>query len=83
MGKAISKSENMGDKNNSDGVYENLESLGEEIAMQNGIAKLKDSMTSEIRKSMNEVVAVLVGSLKVQEDILAALNNVRCLFQDS
>ena len=73
MGNAVSKSENMGDKNNSDGVYENMESLGEEIAMQNGIAKLKDSMTSEIRKSMNEVVAVLVDNLRVQEDVLAAL----------
>ena len=73
MGNAVSKSENMGDKNNSDGVYENMESLGEEIAMQNGIAKLKDSMTSEIRKSMNEVVAVLADNLRVQEDVLAAL----------
>ena len=73
MGNAVSKSENMGDKNNSDGVYENMDSLGEEIAMQNGIAKLKDSMTSEIRKSMNEVVAVLVDNLRVQEDVLAAL----------
>jgi len=74
MGNPVSKSENMVDKNNSDVVYENMESLGEEIAMQNGIAKLKDSMTSDIRKSMNEVVAVLVSSLRVQEDILAALN---------
>ena len=73
MGHAATKSVNMAERNNSVGVYENIESLGEEVRQQDSVADLKDSIMLGIRDSVNEVLAVMVTNVRLQEEILAAV----------
>ena len=58
----------MAKRNDSVGVYENIESLGEELRQQDS-----DSMMLGIRDSVNEVLAVMVTNVRLQEEILAAV----------
>ena len=73
MGHAATKSVNMAEGNNSVGVYENIESLGEEVRQQDSVSDLKDSITLGIRDTVNEVLAVMVTNVRLQEEILAAV----------
>ena len=73
MGHAATKSVNMAERNNSVGVYENIESLGEEVRQQDSVSDLKDSITLGIRDTVNEVLAVMVTNVRLQEEILAAV----------
>ena len=57
---------------NSVGLYENLESLGEEVANR-GVADVQDSKMAEILNSMNQVLHMMVDSQRVQEQMLAAV----------
>ena len=73
MGNIQTKTSKMERSYNSTGMYENLESLGEEVARREGVAELKDSKIDEILDSMNEAVQVMVDTLRAQEEMLAVL----------
>ena len=73
MGNTHTKSSKMDKSYNSTGMYENLESLGEEFAKRESVAELKDSKIVEILDSMNEAVQVMVDTLRAQEEMLAVL----------
>ena len=73
MGQSLAKSFKMEENCNSTGMYENLESLREEVANRAGVAELKDSKIAEILNLMNEALQVLADTLRTQGEMLAAL----------
>ena len=65
----------MGDRGEgSERVYENIESLGEVDSIRNSAVNEKDSILSEVRQTANEVVELMVESVRVQKEILRALH---------
>ena len=72
MGNTLTKSSKMDKSYDSTGMYENLESLREEVEKR-GVAELKDSKIAEILDSMNEAVQVMVDTLRAQEEMIAVL----------
>ena len=73
MGHALAKSSKMEENCNLTGMYENLESLREEVANRAGVAELKDSKIAEILNLMNEALQALADTLRTQGEMLAAL----------
>ena len=72
MGHTLAKSSKMEENYNSVGLYENLESLGEEVA-DRGVADVLDSKMAETLDSMNQVLHMMVDCQRVQEEMLAAV----------
>ena len=73
MGNTLAKTSKMEESYNSTGMYENLESLGEEAAKRESVSELKDSKIAGILHSMSEAVQVMVDTLRVQEEMLSVL----------
>ena len=75
MGQLVAKSARMANEGeNSDRIYENIESLGEVDSMRDSAVNEKDSILSEVRQTANEVVELMVESVRVQKEILRALH---------
>ena len=75
MGQLVTKSAKMAlEGENSDRIYENIESSGEVDSMRDSAVNEKDSILSEVRQTANEVVELMVESVRVQKEILRALH---------
>ena len=75
MGQRAAKSANMATEGeNSDQVYENIESLGDLDTFGEGAMNEKDSILSEVRQTAGEVIELMVESVRVQKEILRVLH---------
>ena len=75
MGQRAAKSANMATEGeNSDQVYENIESLGDLDTFGEGAMNEKDSILSEVRQTAGEVIDLMVESVRVQKEILRVLH---------
>ena len=80
MGQLVAKSAKMANANegeNSNQIYENIESLGEVDTMRDDAVNEKDSILSEVRQTANEVIELMVEGIRVQEEILRAIKRNR------
>ena len=75
MGQLVAKSAKMANEGeNLDRIYENIDSLGEVDTVREGAVNEEDSILSEVRQTANEVVELMVESVRVQKEILRALH---------